>query len=95
MDYLDNLPIDNSRRISSVEEDVINKFFPKITNKENSKWSEIKIVSSATLLFLILSTSYFDSFVEILPHSGSQIFKYALKAIIFFSLLYVLIIMLN
>ena len=95
MDYLDSLPIDNSRRLSAIEEEVMNQFFSKKPTEKSSKWSEIKIVGSATLLYLILSTGYFDSFVEMLPHSGSPLFKYALKAIIFFSILYVIIIMLN
>ena len=90
MDNIDNLPIDKNRRPNKDEMEIMDLFFKQ--EKQSSSASEFKIVAFASLLYLLLSTSYFDKLVEFLPHTGSPLFKYATKAILFFAFLYVLLI---
>jgi hypothetical protein len=99
MDDINTLPIDNSRRLSSTESDILDKYFQPNSvaqgNAPSRSYSEFKTVAIASVLFMILSTPYFDKLVEMLPHTGSPLFKYIIKAIIFFALMYIALIMLN
>jgi len=95
MDSLDSLPFDRTRQQSPQEVDVLDRYFKEPSVAKASRGSEFKIVVAATVIFMILSISYFDNFLDMLPHSGSPMIKYALKALIFFSILYIAIIMLG
>lgn len=92
MDLLDSLPITNNRQGSYEEKSALDKYF-KAPPKAKTGWQEAKIILACTIMFLILSTSYFDTFLEYLPNTSSWLIKYGLKSLIFFVASYILVIM--
>lgn len=94
MDSLENLPVDENVQTSPAEMKALNRYFGnKKTNKK--VWSEVKEVVIATVLFLVLSTPYFDTLLDYLPHTESPMVKLGLKGLIYATLLYVSFIMLG
>ncbi len=94
MDELDNLPVDKSKQMSPAETDILKRYFGD--NKTNKKLlGELKEVIIATVLFMVMTTSFFDKCLEYLPYTGSPLIKMGLKALTYATLLYVAIIMLQ
>ena len=93
MDPLDDLPVKNEAP-SSKEMQLLSQYFG--TPKKASKWwAELKNVAIATVLFLLLSNSYFDKLLEYIPYTESIYARLALKGLIFAVLFYVALIMLG
>lgn len=93
MDSLDSLPVDKTRPLSRDEQEILQTYFAQ--SPSSRKTSEFKIILCASIVYLILSTSYFDTLVEMLPHTGSPLIKYIIKALIFFTVVYIVTIMLG
>jgi len=93
MDSLNNLPTDTSET-TIAEQKILQKYFGN--NKTNKKvWSECKGVIFATILFVLLSTTFFDSCLDYLPNTQNLFVKLGLKILIFATSLYVILIMTN
>lgn len=96
MDKLDDLPIDDSYKSTPAEVQVLKKYFSSAAKNIPSRtWEELKCIIVATILFLGLSTSFFDTCIGWLPYTDHIAVKIGLKALIFATLLYVGIVMLS
>lgn len=94
MDALDSIPVDESKKPSEKEMQLVNKYFSTSSNSTSSKStvSELKIVLIATLLFVALSNIYFDKLLDFLPYTDNVFIRIALKALIFAVLMYVAVV---
>ncbi len=95
MDNLDDLPIDETKQTSQNELQLLKKYFGNDKQQSGKLFGELKEVFIATVLFALLSTDFFDRCLDYLPYTGSPFVKYGLKLLIFATILYVAIIMLN
>ncbi len=94
MDSLDDLPIDGTTSASPAEMNVLKKYFGN--KKQNSKlWAELKLVLFATVLFMVLSTTFFDRCLDNLPYVENPLMKLGLRALIYATALYVIMIMIG
>lgn len=94
MDELDSLPIDNKKKASVSEMKILKKYFGD-QKKSKRVWEEVKEVLVATILFVLMSTNFFEKCLDYVPHTDSSIMRLVVKAIIYAVLLYLIIIMIN
>lgn len=94
MDLLDSLPTIGTRQASYEERNAIDKYF-KAPPKAKTSWQEAKIIIACTVMYLLLSTSYTDTFLDHLPNTSSWLIRYGLKAILFFVSSYIFVIILG
>ena len=93
MDSLDNLPIDKTKRISEEEADVLRKYNkPRSNESSKSMLGELKVILLATVLFLLMSTEFFDKRVNFLPYTDSIYVKIGMKGLIYAMVLFSLIV---
>ena len=92
MDRLEDLPIDKSKKATSEEMNIMNKYFKSVGGTRSKFWQEFKFVIIATILFFIIGSTYFDSFLDYLPNTESLLVKTGLKLLIFATVLFAAII---
>lgn len=93
MDSVDSLKINKSSKPTEEEKYLIDKYFKNSITNPESPVSEFKIILISTLLFLLMSTSYFDQFINMIPRTDNFIFRVIIKILIYIALLYIIIIM--
>jgi len=96
MDSLENLPIDRSRNTSEEEMVTLKKYSKpksKSSGGERSTWNELKVILLSTILFLLMSTEFFDKFISFIPYTDTQYIKIGIKGLVFAVALFAVFVM--
>jgi hypothetical protein len=78
MDSLSSLPVSDDQTLSTDEKDVLSTYF---NTKVLSDKSKVYTVLYISILFLLVSNSYFEHFIEKFPYVGK--FPYLSQFILF------------
>jgi len=94
MDRIQTLPIDKNLKMNKKEEEIFNSYIsiPHTSTICNSTWLELKIVIAAVFVFLLLCNNYTNGLILKFPKMNEPLYNLAFKALLFFGLFYMFII---